>query len=115
MSRRPRGELEPTLPPGRYWYEVILYTHADVAVLLIERGAKLSARCQKGWDALVLCGQARELQDGPAATIARALLSRGVKPNGRPGSEYRYKKSPLAAAEGKQKLQEVLREFGATA
>jgi hypothetical protein len=92
----------------------ILYAHADVALLLIERGAKLSARTPNGWDALVLCGQARELRDGPAATVARALLDRGARPNGKRGSQYAYKKSPLAAAEGKKKLAEVLREFGAT-
>lgn len=94
----------------------ILYAHADIAVLLIEKGAKLSARCPpQGWDALVICGQARELQDEPAATIARSLLERGVKPNGKRGSQYMYKKSPLQAAANKPKLQAVLREFGATA
>lgn len=93
----------------------ILYAHPDVAVLLIERGAKLSARCPQGWDALVLCGQARELQDEPAAAVARALLTRGAKPNGKRGSQYMYKKSPLQAAADKPKLQAVLQEHGATA
>lgn len=92
-----------------------LYAHPDVAVLLLESGAKLAARCPQGWDALVLCGQARELADAPAARIARALLERGAKPNGKRGSEYRYKKSPLQAAANKPALQAVLREFGATA
>lgn len=93
----------------------ILYAHPVIAILLIEKGAKLSARCPHGWDALVNCGQARELQDEPAATIARALLARGVKPNGKRGSQYMYKKSPLQAAADKPKLQAVLREYGATA
>ncbi|HYH66994.1 MAG TPA: ankyrin repeat domain-containing protein [Urbifossiella sp.] len=93
----------------------VLYAHPQIALLLIEKGAKLSARCPQGWDALVLCGQARELKDEPAARIARALLERGAKANGKRGSQYMYKKSPLQAAANKPTLQAVLREFGAAA
>ena len=39
-------------------------------------------------------------------TVARSLLERGAKPNGKRGSQYVYKKSPLQA---------VLRQFGAAA
>ena len=93
----------------------ILYSRVAVAKLLIERGAKVNARDPHGWDALVLCGQVDSLRDGPAAEVARALLEHGAKPNGKRGNENWLKRSPLAAAEGKTKLQAVLRKFGATA
>lgn len=93
----------------------ILYSRVAVAKLLIERGAKVNARDPQGWDPLVLCGQVDSLRDGSAAEIARTLLEHGARPNGRRGTENWLKRSPLEAADGKPKLQAVLREFGATA
>jgi hypothetical protein len=92
----------------------ILYAHPDIALLLIEYGANVKALDPTGLDALVLCGLARELKGGAAAKVARALLDRGVRPNGKRGKSVDMRWTPLSAARSKKPLTNVLLEFGAT-
>jgi hypothetical protein len=90
--------------------------HADIALVLIDRGADIHAKDPAGSDALLCTAMCHQLSDEGAARVARVLLERGVgvhrrERNPKFGGSY----TPLFMAENRKKaeLAKVLREFGA--
>ncbi len=89
----------------------VLAGHRSVALVLIERGANIQAVDKRGSDILMATALSNRISDEDAAVIARAILERGVLPNGKRGSY-----TPLFMARNRKKthLEAVLLEFGAT-
>jgi uncharacterized protein len=96
----------------------ILYGKVDAALELIARGADLRATDPLGHDPLLIAASSNSIADADAARVARALLEKGVSPNGPSGPHAdpligEYTPLYLAKIRGKVELAEVLKGYGA--